>query len=797
MDNDHNSSNEIQDRRASNNGRNTLKTFFSIIINTAFISWFILLSIKQGKYSTVLVNENYNILSINNNNNSKYNNLRKLFGNNIITKVENQFLTKTKSADNEMRKYLNLLLEHLGNEFDTFRNIISGKTLIISKEKFLLEKQKQIFMNRLLKNMYNGTWEYFPYDPEEEDETKNISDKYISYYLNSSSKNFKIGNYRNGTVAFAFKKAIEMSTRQESIALTMKNLEGNYIDNWMQHVSYAKINDLTRIIDSNNKLYIIKGEFSSSMIKGKLFNSKKYNYKKRQCNTLIEMEFPLVYLSPQETINNKTYLLKNISSIDPSHFTLLLSSNCGFRIKVNAQIYDRRKEYYNIKKNINKYAYYCIIGSLLYLIGAWFMTNSLKISENAISAISIECYCQNIAWNLYCAITNINFGLIFYDFFGKFCIISLFPLLNFTIFDLRFLYFFWKIKKRVLNDSQFIKLRIKFFALFYFLLFISFFSISSFFINKMYIIILSISMWTPQILHNIAQNNKHIYPTIYIISTTLYRIMFPFYFRGYESNFAYLKSEKFLMIILFGYILFTIIFLYLQVFLGPRFMLPSKYQKKKGDFHKTKEELLEERPSSKNEECVICLSKLFDEDEEEINNNASKNKDIILNVDLDGNESDSSSDSPTELQSDINNRNSQLNNIIDLMNTHLEQQKVKIKNNFDNLNINNLKNGNNYKYNKMNSNSNDSLAINVKPKKNKNSKSKKFNGHKVFSNMKKILKVIFWDSLFSFYKIPINLGEKKYMLIYCGHVFHSACLEKWFDRKKECPNCRASMEAYI
>ena len=63
--------------------------------------------------------------------------------------------------------------------------------------------------------------------------------------------------------------------------------------------------------------------------------------------------------------------------------------------------------------------------------------------------------------------------------------------------------------------------------------------------------------------------------------------------------------------------------------------------------------------------------------------------------------------------------------------------------------------------------------------------------------MKKILKVIFCESLFSFYKIPINLGEKKYMLIYCGHVFHSACLEKWFDRKKECPSCRASMEAYI
>ena len=792
MNNDNNSLNEIQNSRSSNNRRNTLKTFFSVTINTVIISYFILNSIKYGKYTTSLINENYNIINISNYENSN-DNLRYLDDNNLFSKVEKHFFqTKNKVVESEMKKYLNLLLEHLGSEFDSIRNFISGKPFIISKEAFFLEKQKQIFMSRLIKNWYNGTWEYFPYVPEGEDETKNMSDKYISYYLNSSSKNFKIGSYRNGTATFNFKKAIEMSTKQEAIALTMKNLEGNYIDNWIQHVSYAKLNDLIRIIDDKNKLYILKGEYTSSMIQGKLLNSKKFNNKKMQCSTLIEMEFPLVYVTLQSSIKNKTYILKNISSIDPSHFTMLLSSNCGFRIKINAQIYDRKKEYYNIKENINNYSYYCIFGSLLYLIGACFLTNSLNNNENAISAISIECYSQNIAWNLYCAISNINFGLIYYDFFGQFCIVSLFPLLNFIIFDLRFLYCFWKIKKRVLNDNQFIKLRLRFFALFYSLLFISFFFITSFFTNTTYIIILSISMWTPQILHNIAQNNKYIYPTIYIITTTLYRIMFPFYFRGYESNFTYLKTEKFLIIILSSYIFLTIIFLYLQAFLGPRFMLSSKYQKRKGDFHKTKEELLEEMPNAKNEECVICLSQLFGE--EENNNSSNKNNDIIVNVDIDKNESESSSDSPTELQSDINNRSSQQKSIIDLMNSQIKQQNVSIKNNFENLN-NNLKNRNNYKYDKMNSNNNGSLAINVKSNKNKDSNT--YIGHKTFDSMKKILKVIFCESLFSFYKIQINLGEKKYMLIYCGHVFHSACLEKWFDRKKECPSCRASMEAYI
>ena len=792
MNNGNNSLIDLQNIRSSNNRRNTLKTFFSVTINTAIISFFILHSIKHSKYATSLINENYNIINNNNNENSN-DNLRNLDDDNIFTKVEKHFFqTKNKVVENEMKKYLNLLLEHLGSEFDSIRNFISGKPFIISKEAFFLEKQKQIFMSRLTKNWYNGTWEYFPYVPQEEDETKNMSEKYISYYLNSSSKSFKIGSYRNGTATFNFKKAIEMSTKQEAIALTMKNLEGNYIDNWIQHISYAKLNDLIRIIDNKNKLYILKGEYSSSMIKGKLLNSKKFSNKKMQCSTLIEMEFPLVYVTLQSTIRNKTYILKNISSIDPSHFTMLLSSNCGFRIKINAKIYDRQKEYYNIKQNISNYSYYCIFGSLLYLIGACFLTNSLNNNENAISAISIECYSQNIAWNLYCAISNINFGLTYYDFFGYFCVISLFPLLNFTIFDLRFLYCFWKIKKRVLNDSQFIKLRLRFFALFYSLLFISFFSITTFFTNTTYIIILSISIWTPQILHNIVQNNKYIYPTIYIITTTLYRIMFPFYFRGYESNFTYLKTDKFLLIILSSYILFTIIFIYLQAFLGPRFMLSSKYQKRKGDFHKTKEELLEERPNSKNEECVICLSQLFGE--EENNNGSNKNNDIVLNVDIDKSESESSSDSPTELQSDVYNGSSQQKSIIDLMNTQIKQQNVSIKNNFENLN-NNLKNRNIYKYNKMNSNNNSSLAINVKSDKNKNTN--KFIGHKAFSSIEKILKVIFCESLFSFYKIPINLGEKKYMLIYCGHIFHSACLEKWFDRKKECPSCRASMEAYI
>ncbi len=774
----------IQGGETSNNRRDSLKIMFAIIINTVFVSFFILYSIKYDKHGIDMSKENYNIINENIKDNVNLHNLEEK-DSKFSTENNNINNSITNSVEDEMKKYLNLLLEHFGSEF----KFIFGKPFVMSKEAFYLEKEKQIFFLKLMKNTYNGTWEYFPYIPNEEDKRKNISSKFLTYYINSSNKNFKIGDYENGTVHFNFKRAIEMSSKSDAMAISMKNLEGNYIDNWIHHVSYAKLNDLIKIIDNKNKLYILKGEFSTSMIKGKLFNTRKNSNKKIQCNTLIELEFPLINVTLQSTLNNKTVLLKNISSINPSNFNIILSSTCGFRIKIKAQIYNSEKEYYTIKQKVNYYSNYCFIGSILYLLGIIFLTNSLKNNESTVSAICIESYSQNIAWNLYCAMSNLNFGLIYYEYFLNFSILAIFSLVNFVIFDLRFLYFFWKIKKRVTSDREFIKLKLKFFALFYSLLFISFFSILSFYTNQFYIILLSITMWTPQIIHNMIYNNKYILPMFFIFSSSLIRMIYPFYFRGYENNFAYLKCEKNIILISYGYILFSIIFLYLQGFLGPRFLLPSKYHKKKADFYRTKKELLKEKPDTIKGECVICLTPIFDEEE---NNN---NNDIIISDDINKKENEISSDSCTESKNEsINSSGSQQNSRIDFMNSQIKQQEISINNNLENINNISAKNKQIYKHNKINKN-NGSLAINVKHNEKKNNS--KNNECRAFRNIIKIFKIIFCENLFFFYKMKTNNGEKKYMLICCGHVFHSSCLEQWFDRKKECPSCRKSMEEYL
>ena len=117
--------------------------------------------------------------------------------------------------------------------------------------------------------------------------------------------------------------------------------------------------------------------------------------------TLVEIEFPLTYIILQTTLNNKSIPIKNISTINPSNFTMILSSTCGFRIKVKAEIYNDTKEYYETKEKVNYFSYFSIFGSILYLIGASCLIYSLNNNENAISGISLDCFCQNVIWHLY------------------------------------------------------------------------------------------------------------------------------------------------------------------------------------------------------------------------------------------------------------------------------------------------------------------------------------------------------------------------------------------------------------
>ena len=118
----------------------------------------------------------------------------------------------------------------------------------------------------------------------------------------------------------------------------------------------------------------------------------------------------------------------------------------------------------------------------------------------------------------------------------------LFPLINCIGFDLYLSYVYWSANKRILSSRDFSKLRFSFFILFYVFLIVSFLMINSFFFDKTLILISAILLWVPQIIHNIRNDNKYIYPLIYIIIVTAYRMIIPIYFRLVTNNFSFRRS---------------------------------------------------------------------------------------------------------------------------------------------------------------------------------------------------------------------------------------------------------------
>ena len=157
--------NEINNNNDSiNNLENLLKFFFSAIINIVIICCIFSYSLKSSMPENFLFNKAKNKIR-----NHKYNpriKNRILNGkedNNNITSTKNysrQIIfsnSKNNIIDDDMRKYLNSLLDNLDSRFDYLRDFLSGKQIILTKEAFFLEKEKQIFLNRLLQNSFSRT----------------------------------------------------------------------------------------------------------------------------------------------------------------------------------------------------------------------------------------------------------------------------------------------------------------------------------------------------------------------------------------------------------------------------------------------------------------------------------------------------------------------------------------------------------------------------------------------------------------------------------------------------------------
>ena len=786
-----------RNNEANNNIININKFIFSTVIYTIIVPFIIFFVTNNNQiiseYSSQNKNNDYEFIIINNKEDIEFisNKIRKLDSNNYINNINSNSKQQNRknnslSFHEELLNLFNLILEQFGKDFS------SGNSTRNNKDILFLQKEKEMLIKGLNGNYFKGTWEYYPYIPSTPKNENNFENFYFQnfsetnkiFYSNSSKTKFNVGKEKNGTVYIGFKMDINRYTRQEILGVNLKTLEGKFIDNWLEIISLTPFSSIKKIVDEKRNKFYMRGIFVTSLIKGKITNSQNLLKFAPKCQTLIEMEFPLYKIPMYLMIGNKTEGYKVAQTINNKNFSMIISSNCGFRLKIDAVKYNLIEEISRsgIQKDLNKFFWINVTISILYICASSFTTFSLNKHQDSISAFNYLVLSQNIAWHSYCSISDINIGLTFTYFFGSFMLMAILPLINFIVFDLRLLLLYWKINKRILSNRQFVYLRLKFFVSFYFCLFCSFFLVGSIYFDKKFICISAILLWTPQIIHNIITYNRYAYPLVYILLTTADRMIFPFYFRWNGNNFLKIKDDRYFLYFVGGFIMATIIILYLQVFLGPRFMLGKKFQKKEMDFHRSRAQILKEKPEAMNEECVICLCPIFKDSP--INDEENKNR-------IDKVENESDNNKKTKSLNELRNKN--INNSVDSE----TKNQINIKNEdiLDVANKKKMKLSNKKKLfkNKVNPIIINKLFIGKRKQFQKEKEDKIYFLSKILS----IIKAIFFDNLIFFYKYSPNTKTKKYMLLLCSHVFHSECLEKWLEVKKECPSCRASIKEYI
>jgi len=648
----------------------------------------------------------------------------------------------------------------------------------------------------------------------------NFKCSWESVQYKNNSNFYNIGETHFGEGFFNIKKKSEFFTGIEYFTLIMKNNEGNYIDNWIIHSSVALLDNI--FINKNivNNTFEITGNFETTLFKGNYFNILNQD-NPDICKTKMDFYFPL---DNQIFSDNNTIEIKNPNEnmdfkINPNNFSIIIESSCGFKFKIRASVYEKEKEGKIIKNRINIYCLISIFISILYIISVSIVIFNMKRYEAIISSMSIDCLSINPIWNTYVGLANINISTRFQEYFNNISLIVILSGIKFLFFDFRLLSTYWSIRRTQLDASRYLKERIRFYFIYYLFIFSSFFLINSFFLNYFFIMILCILLWVPQIIYNIRNRNKYSYPFIYIISTTFDKLFYPVYFRGVKNNFIKTKVNTTLIIIMVLFVVFTIIIMYIQALKEPRFMFPGSLKHPIYDFFRSKEELLSINNNIGNEECVICLLPIFSseneimiemEDKSKINldenkkENAEEKIDIVENkedINLSYNDTYNTSDSHSvnsELEriedNEINDQNNSILSTEKIINEEISN-KNNLKIHFSNKTKIRLveeeefeenKEENNLSYNPGFSTSNNYYIYLV------------FKKIKLFfEDVLYVFNILFCKNFFTFYKRPLHSKGKPYMLTPCNHVFHYECLEKWLEYKKECPNCRKSMEGYL
>lgn len=466
------------------------------------------------------------------------------------------------------------------NDFDVFekqalpRNLGSQNDQIISSEIIQGQHMHNSILNQIINFAYKGNWTSL---------TQGENETFIG--LNS-----------NGEIDLKFMIGKDSISQEDVLIIIVKCLEGYYIDNWKLIYSYIPIDEIQ--ISHHQNSIELKGIYSSMQGNRQIFKKIEADESK-----LIEYESTI----------SMTVMKNSDGIIDSSQMDITYSSSSELNIESFLKISDNAL----LNEKVNFYLFLNSTAATLSMIVNFYLVKMLSQAESNIKSISLLSISINSIWDAYCCIINFSFALSHPTFFIQFIILTGFYFILFGVVDMNFFYYYWKINKKKVSMEQLQKSQYFFYFFYYLGLCIAFNFLYDFFFSSKHIILLPFLLWGPQIIHNIRVNNDITLPLVNTMFMTISRMLIPLYFKSISRNWLQISPDFNLFFNIGMITLFLILFMGLQAVLGARFFLPKSLRKKKDEkiYYYSLEELLKKvNPQLKNEDCVICLSKLFETD---------------------------------------------------------------------------------------------------------------------------------------------------------------------------------------
>lgn len=230
----------------------------------------------------------------------------------------------------------------------------------------------------------------------------------------------------------------------------------------------------------------------------------------------------------------------------------------------------------------------------------------------------------------------------------------------------------------------------------------------------------------------------------------------------------------------------------MQKYIGAKFIIPKRFKIQPYNYYINVEEVKKLKNLA---DCPICLDSLIQEAETKV----VKEEKVISNHDnqiknIESNDNSSNNKNNNTYKLELSERNTEQNISVSMRDADSVPRHVISLNN-SNINSNNIDSQNNNQYtnirNTISSSTNnlnletsiENIDEDILPY-----KSELFNIKNCKERLNKKINDYIENLRFKYNKTP-------YMKSPCSHVFHSACMEMWMDKKNECPYCRMKIPA--